>query len=85
MLFGSVTEKKPHTKFEITVITRDSNGQATGQKTLRTDNANEIYEFYNRNRPKPKKKRKSKAKKEKVITGVEAATIIREMYKNRED
>jgi hypothetical protein len=42
--------------FHLVLTTRNSSGQATGTKELKTDNVAELYEFFLRTKGKPKKK-----------------------------
>ncbi len=43
-------------KFEISLVTRDANGEPTGRKSFVTDDAGKLSQYYLRHRGKPKKK-----------------------------
>jgi len=43
-------------KFELSLVTRDANGDPTGRKSFVTDDAGKLSQYYLRHRGKPKKK-----------------------------
>jgi len=62
----SFKQETQHESFGITVILRDAQGNPTGRtKTLHSDKAYKISDFYNRHRGKPKRKKKRKLPKTK--------------------
>lgn len=85
-------EKQEYRSFELEVQVRDKHGNPTGKtKTIRTNNASEIAEFWEKNstpeKPKAKKgkkRKRGKKKKEYVPNAKEAESILKKLYNKKE-
>ncbi len=50
--------------FELTLVTRDASGNATGTRSYETDSAYKLSQFYLRHKGKPKRRKKRVESKE---------------------
>ncbi len=88
--------RAPASKFGLTLIVRDKEGNPTGEtKSLDTNDSNELFEFWQRYQGKPKRKvnnkkrkrRRGGKKKTRIPNAKEADKILKEIYneQNKEE
>ena len=75
-------KRKKSKNFELTVVTRDKEGIATGRKAFEHDSGYKIWEFWQQNKSKNKKKKpRNKLKKNvKLPNAEQAEKILKELY-----